>query len=194
MVRKKVVHIFFTVDDNYIPFLSTTIASIVAHASSEYKYRLTILHDGLSMESKRMIRKYQDNEKIFISFFNVNIKVNSLSVKLDVRDYYTITTYYRLFIPSLFPTLSKCLYLDSDIVLNEDVAKLYFTDLEDNLVGAIPDASVQIQLHEAKIIFGRGKETAAADFHSVRQPYPAEIVAVDPDLVKQARLQIIMQS
>ena len=77
MVRKKVVHLFFTVDDNYIPFLSTTIASIVAHASSEYKYRLTILHDGLSMESKRMIRKYQDNEKIFISFFNVNIKVNS---------------------------------------------------------------------------------------------------------------------
>ena len=144
MVRKKVVHIFFTVDDNYIPFLSTTIASIVAHASSEYKYRLTILHDGLSLESKRMLRKYQDNEKIFISFFNVNIKVNSLSVKLDVRDYYTITTYYRLFIPSLFPTLSKCLYLDSDIVLNEDVAKLYFTDLEDNLVGAIPDASVQL--------------------------------------------------
>ncbi len=144
MVRKKVVHLFFTVDDNYIPFLSTTIASIVHHSSNDYKYRLIILHDGLSLESKRIIRKYQDNEKIFISFFNVSVKVNNLSVKLDVRDYYTITTYYRLFIPNIFPTLSKGLYLDSDIVLNDDVAKLYFTDLGDNLVGAIPDASVQL--------------------------------------------------
>ena len=145
MVRKKVVRLFFTVDDNYIPFLSTTIASIVAHASDDYKYRLTIIHDGLSLESKRAVRKFQDNKKIFISFFNVAVKVHALSVKLDVRDYYTITTYYRLFLPDLFPTISKGLYLDSDIVLNDDVAKLYFTDLGDNLVGAIPDASVQLR-------------------------------------------------
>ena len=144
MTNKKVVRLFFTVDDNYIPFLSTTIASIVAHASDKYKYRLTIIHDGLSTESKKAIRKFQDNKKIFISFYNVTVKVNSLSVKLDVRDYYTITTYYRLFLPNLFPTLNKGLYLDSDIVLCDDVAKLYFTDLGDNLVGAVPDASVQL--------------------------------------------------
>ena len=144
MVRKKVVRLFFTVDDNYIPFLSTTIASIVAHASDDYKYCLTIIHDGLSMESKKAVRKFQDNKKIFVSFFNVTVKVHSLSVKLDVRDYYTITTYYRLFLPDLFPTFSKGLYLDSDIVLCDDVAKLYFTDLGDNLVGAVPDASVQL--------------------------------------------------
>ena len=144
MTNKKVVRLFFTVDDNYIPFLSTTIASIVAHASNKYKYRLTIIHDGLSPESKKTIRKYQDNKKIFISFFNVTVKVNSLSVKLDVRDYYTITTYYRLFLPNLFLTVNKGLYLDSDIVVRDDVAKLYFTDLGDNLVGAIPDASVQL--------------------------------------------------
>ena len=144
MVRKKVIRLFFTVDDNYIPFLSTTIASIVNHASEQYKYRLTIIHDGLSMESKKAIRKYQDNNQFFISFFNVSAKVHSLSVKLDVRDYYTITTYYRLFLPDLFPTINKGLYLDSDIVLNDDVAKLYNVDLGNNLVGAVPDASVQL--------------------------------------------------
>ena len=144
MERKKVVHLFFTVDDNYINFLSTTIASIVAHSSDEYKYRLTIIHDGLSSESKKIIRKYDDGKKIFISFFNVFVKVNALSIKLDVRDYYTITTYYRLFLPNLFPLLGKGLYLDSDIALCDDVAKLYFTELGDNLVGAIPDASVQL--------------------------------------------------
>ena len=144
MERKKVIHLFFTVDDNYINFLSTTIASIVHHSNDNYKYHLTIIHDGLSSESKKIIRKYDDNKKIFIHFFNVFVKVNALSIKLDVRDYYTITTYYRLFLPNLFPLLSKGLYLDSDIVLCDDVAKLYFTELGDNLVGAVPDASVQL--------------------------------------------------
>ena len=144
MERKKVVRLFFTVDDNYVPFLSTTIASVVAHANKDYKYRLTILHDGLSFNSKKQLKRFQDNQTIFISFFDVTPKVNSLSVKLDVRDYYTITTYYRIFIPDLFPLFSKGLYLDSDIILNDDVAKLYFQDLGDNLVGAVPDASVQL--------------------------------------------------
>ncbi|MBO4737110.1 MAG: glycosyltransferase family 8 protein, partial [Bacilli bacterium] len=141
--KKAVVRLFFTLDDNYIPFLSTTLASIVEHASPEYKYQITIIHDGLSLESKKAIKAYH-KDNIAISFFNVSVKVNSLAVRLDVRDYYTITTYYRLFLPDLFPTLSKGLYLDSDIVLCDDVAKLYFTDLGDNLVGAIPDASVQL--------------------------------------------------
>ena len=143
MPKKETVRLFFTLDDNYIPFLSTTLASIVSHASSQYKYHITVIHDGLSLESKRAIRAFA-KENFSISFFNVSAFVNSLAVKLDVRDYYTITTYYRLFLPDLFPTLSKGLYLDSDIVLCEDVAKLYFTDMGDNLVGAIPDASVQL--------------------------------------------------
>ena len=143
MARKKVVHLFFTVDDNYIPFLSTTMASIVDHASNKYVYRIVVIHDGLSLQSKRTIRKYQNNKNIFVSFFNVALKVQALSVKLDVRDYYTITTYYRLFLPDLFPTISRGLYLDSDIVVLDDIAKLYFTDIGDNLVGAIPDSSVQ---------------------------------------------------
>ena len=144
MVRKKVVHLFFTVDDNYIPFLSTTIASIVAHANNKYKYHLTIIHDGLSSQSKKTIRAYQNNKTIFVSFTNVWAKVHSLSLKLDVRDYYTITTYYRLFLPDLFPSINKAIYIDSDIVLRSDIANLYNIDLEDNLVGAVADQSVQL--------------------------------------------------
>ena len=144
MAQQKVVRLFFTVDDNYIPYLSVTIASIVRHASKKYKYHLTILHDGLSSKSKKALRKFQNNKNIFIWFYDVTLKVHSLSIKLDVRDYYTITTYYRLFLPDLFPLFNKGLYLDSDIVVRDDIAKLYFTDLGDNLVGAVPDASVQL--------------------------------------------------
>ena len=67
MARRKVVRLFFTVDDNYIPYLSVTIASIVRHASKKYTYHLTVLHDGLSCKSKKILRKYQNNKNIFMS-------------------------------------------------------------------------------------------------------------------------------
>ena len=105
-----------------------------------YAKQILFIYNG----SHRCIYSFQCRKKLFIDFFNVFVKVNALSIKLDVRDYYTITTYYRLFLPNLFPLLSKGLYLDSDIVLCDDVAKLYFTELGDNLVGAVPDASVQL--------------------------------------------------
>ena len=144
MAKRKVVRLFFTVDDNYIPYLSITLASIVKHASKKYTYHLIVLHDGLSSKSEKALRKFQNNKNIYIWFMNVTAKVQSLSVKLDVRDYYTITTYYRLFLPDLFPLFNKGLYLDSDIVVLDDIAKLYFQDLGNNLVGAVPDASVQL--------------------------------------------------
>ena len=68
--------------------------------------------------------------------------VEQFADKLHTRDYYSKSTYYRLFIPDLFPGLDKALYLDSDVVLLGDVSELYDVDLEDNLVGAIPDSVV----------------------------------------------------
>ncbi len=142
--RKKKVHLFFTVDDNYVPYLQVTLASIVDHASKKYNYDITVVHHGLSSESKKKLRCYNDLDNINVHFYSVDFWVQSLHIKLDLRDYYTITTYYRLFLPEIFKLVSKGLYLDSDIVLLDDVAKLYFQDIGDNYAAAVPDQSVQI--------------------------------------------------
>ena len=43
----------------------------------------------------------------------------------------------------MFPEYDKGIYIDSDIVVPGDISELYNTDLGTNLVGAIPDESVQ---------------------------------------------------
>lgn len=58
---------------------------------------------------------------------------------LGLRDYYSNSIYYRIFIPSLFHDYDKALYLDADIVVIDDISKLYFEELGDNLLGAITD-------------------------------------------------------
>ena len=57
-------------------------------------------------------------------------------------DYFTLTIYFRLFIPAMFPQYDKGIYIDSDVVLTEDIGKLYDIDIGDNLIGACNDLSI----------------------------------------------------
>lgn len=144
MKYRKKVHLLFAVDDNYVPFLMTAIKSIADHSSNNYTYDITIINEGLKEQSKKNIKNVTQRKNFVIHFFNISLIMNSMSLKFDLRDYYTLTIYYRLFFPNLFPLKRKALYLDCDLVVNDDIANLYFTDLKDNLLGAVQDASVQL--------------------------------------------------
>ena len=140
--NSKVIPIFFAVDDGYIPFLAVTLQSLIENASKDYYYEMKILYTNISEENKEKILKYE-SENVKIEFVDLNYYLEELQEKLYTRDYYTKTTYYRLMIPNLYPQYDKILYLDSDITVLGDVSELYNTDLEENLVGAVPDGSVR---------------------------------------------------
>ena len=142
-MKKKLIPIFFAVDDNYVPQLKIAMSSLMDHASKEYNYQIYILNISLSLESRKEIKKLK-RKGFKISFFNVEAQMENLAKRLNVRDYYTMTTYYRLILPKTFFFLKKAIYLDSDIVVRGDISELYNYELGNNLVGAIPDASVQI--------------------------------------------------
>lgn len=138
----KGIPIFFTVDDGYIPFLAVTLQSLVDNSSSSNQYSIKILHTNVNEENKRKISKYQ-RENIDIEFVNLNCYVEKVKDKLFTRDYYTNTTYFRLFIPELYPQYEKALYLDSDTVVLADIAELYNTDIGENLVAAAQEGVIQ---------------------------------------------------
>ncbi len=134
--------IFFGVDDGYCPFLAVTIQSLLDNSSPEYTYSIKVLHMDISSENKKKIAKYEQ-ENASIEFVDLNYYIEKIKDKLYTRDYYSKTTYFRLFIPNLYPQYDKALYLDSDIVVLDDIAKLFATDMGDNLVAAAPDDVIQ---------------------------------------------------
>lgn len=142
MNNNKVIPIFFAVDDVYIPFLAVALRSLVEHSSEEYEYLIKILNTNVSEENKKKIKKFE-KENLNIEFVDLNYYIDKVKDKLYTRDYYTKTTYFRLFLPELYPQYDKVLYLDSDIVILEDIANLYNIDIGNNLVGAIPDDIIQ---------------------------------------------------
>ena len=142
MDNKQVIPIFFAVDDGYIPFLAVSIQSLADHASDENQYVIKVLYTNISEENQRNISKYE-RENISIEFVDLNYYIEKIKDKLYTRDYYSKTTYFRLFIPNLYPQYNKVLYLDSDITILSDVADLYNIDMGDNLIAAAPDDVIQ---------------------------------------------------
>lgn len=148
--------IFFAVDDEYIPFLSVAIKSLVDNASDENKYLIRVLCTKVNEENKNNIKKYEKNN-IFIEFVDLTNYIKTIENKLYTRDYFSLTTYFRLFLPDLYPQYDKVLYLDSDIVILDDIAKLYNIELGTNLVGAAPDdviQSIDVYKNYAELVVG----------------------------------------
>lgn len=84
-------------------------------------------------------------ENFKIQFTKMDSQYEGLSDRMGNRlraDYFTMTIFFRLFIPSMFPEYDKGIYLDSDIVVLDDLAKMFDQDLEDNIIGAVHDSSV----------------------------------------------------
>lgn len=136
--QKNIIPIFFAVDDNYAPYLAVVIASLKDNASEQYIYDINVLIENLSERHVKNILEMQD-DNIKITFCDVSKKVDELCSRLHLRDYYTRATYYRFFIPDMFPEYDKGLYLDCDLAITRDVADMYNTELGENLLGAVPE-------------------------------------------------------
>ncbi len=133
--------IFFSTDENYIPYLDVAISSLIANASTDYSYRIIVLNTGLKGES---IAKVKLNEcpGFVIDFIDISKQIENIKSYFKNVYHFSIVTYYRLFIASLFPQYDKIVYLDCDLIVLGDISKLYNTPIGENILGAVPDQYV----------------------------------------------------
>lgn len=136
----KIIPVFFATDNNYVPFLGVSIKSLLENASKEYFYNIHVLTDGLSDENINELKKNMTaNSKLIID--NVSSHVSRIKTRLDatLRDYYTASIFYRIFIAALYPNYKKAIYLDCDITVVGDISKMYEIELGENIFGVVVD-------------------------------------------------------
>ena len=141
MDKKHIYPVVFALDDNYVPYLAVSIQSLIDNGSKDNFYKIYAFHTGLSEEHINMFSVYNtDNSSV--EFVNVKPQMDRIRDEVCIRDNYTETIYFRLFIPELLPEYKRVLYLDSDISLVSDVAELFNIDMGDNVVAAARDEAV----------------------------------------------------
>lgn len=139
--------IFYACDDNFVKYTIVSLSSMIQNADPCRHYQVTVLHTGISDRMQQVVLALA-NDSFDISFRDVTEYLESISDKLPLRDYYSKTTYYRLFIAEMYPELQKAVYIDSDTVVQGDISKLYDTDIGDAYTGACHEqAMVQMDVY-----------------------------------------------
>ncbi len=144
MNNKERIPVFYACDDNFVKYTIVSMHSMMANASKEYQYRIHILNTDIREDMKQLAYEMQ-NENFEIQFDDVTDYLRSINDKLPLRDYYSKTTYYRMFIAEMYPEYEKAIYIDSDTIVLGDISGLYEHDLGDCFVGAARD-QVMIQI------------------------------------------------
>ncbi|GMO61948.1 MAG: glycosyltransferase family 8 protein [Rickettsiales bacterium] len=127
--------IFLSSDDNFSPYLATTIASICYNTKSFIDFY--ILDGGITNFHKKQIESMKDKFANFSIEF-LKIDEDKIFKGFATNKEISLSSYNRLLIPQL-TTLDKVIYLDADIILFDDIQKLWNEDLENYSVGAIFD-------------------------------------------------------
>lgn len=146
---RKVVPVFLTINNDYAAYAACTIASLIQHSKPKNRYRVIVLHDGLSFKNYFRLRSLvTSNCEIQFKKMTHSLSLRTISMYCSKMtgsgDFFSSAVYYyRLFIARLFPMYTKAIYVDSDVIFMDDVAKLYDIDVEDYAIGATVDPKVE---------------------------------------------------
>lgn len=126
--------IFLSSDNNYAPFIATTIASICDHTNSFCEFY--VLDGGILKENREKIEKLKDKFDNF-SIEYLSIEIDKHFKNLKNTKYISKSMYSRFLIPELKPEIDKAIYSDVDVIVLDDISKMYNEDLEGYALGAV---------------------------------------------------------
>ncbi|SFE44952.1 Lipopolysaccharide biosynthesis protein, LPS:glycosyltransferase [Pedobacter antarcticus] len=128
---------------NYFVPASVCILSVLEHAESrDYFHIICLLTEPLSDQMQRKLERL-GGDRVQYSFINLEGKLTGIYVD----EKYTIAASYRLLLSDLLPEYEKVMYIDCDIVVRNNLAKLFReTNLGDNYLAGVYEATLDFQL------------------------------------------------
>jgi len=128
-------------NDNYAFGLGITIASFLRFITAEYKILIYIIDNGISQNNKQRIETIV--ESFAVDVVTKFTSANLLSLKgLPVHHHFTLDAYSRLLIPEIVDSaFEKVIYLDSDLLIRNNICKLWEIDIENYALLACQDLS-----------------------------------------------------
>lgn len=131
-----IIPIVLSSDNNYSPFLYTTIISILenAYKSTYYVFYLLVPSD-FSKGNEKLILGINDKYKCNIHFIYMKNAFDGMIMKIP---HITLPTFYRLLVGHILPTeIDKCIYLDVDMCVRKDLSELFNIQLENNYIAGV---------------------------------------------------------
>ena len=143
--------VVFACSENFVPYLSVAVQSIIDNANPSRRYDIVVLTRDISPTSMITLTRQVTSPHVGIGFLDVDAALGD--IVLPHHGHFRPETYYRLLAPQLLPNVDKAIYLDSDLIADDDVAKLYDVDVTGYPLAATRDADTigQIEGYDATV-------------------------------------------
>lgn len=124
MEYRETIPIAMSFDMNYLFPTCVTVCSVMEHADPGKRYAFCFMTDeSIAGKDQGMFSAMAEKYPNF-SWKYVPMGAKLLPEAEPKVSHVTAPTYYRLLIPDAIPEYDRCIYLDSDIIVYEDIAHL----------------------------------------------------------------------
>ena len=133
------IHIACCSNEKLAPMFGVVITSVGVNVKSD-DVMMYLLHNGLKDKTIKRLNRIAERFHIGLELIEINaslLKDCPTNKKLHYAD---IMMYARLLLPSMLPDLDKVIYLDCDLVVNQDLKSLWDFDLNNVAVAMVPDS------------------------------------------------------
>lgn len=144
--EKKIINIAFACDDVYAKYTGAVICSILKNLSSDKICHFYILSTSISQENKDNLLKLKLLKEC--EFFFIKPPKDFIHIFKDIKlqTHVSVETFYKFSLPLALTHLDRILFLDSDIVVLEDISPLYESSLGEFCFGAVEDVNQKLKI------------------------------------------------
>ena len=117
-------------DNNYVVPAIVTITSILANKRSNSLYDIRVLGNNLTENNIALFKE---------AGIDVIPHKNSFGQFEGSHEFVSSTDLFKFDLPKVLSDWDKVLYIDTDVIVQDDLSELFDTDLGDNYVAAVKD-------------------------------------------------------
>lgn len=167
--NREVRPIVLAADEAYAMPLATALRSIAESNSRSWPLEIHILQQAITEPTRKRIADSLPKGSTDIHWHTIDL--SSFANQYSTLPHISKMTYARLLLPQFIPEHCKrVLYLDSDILVVEDLDRLWSADLEGAVVGAVTDSFYD---------FAKAARPGAVRGPSVKRYFNAGVLLVD---------------
>lgn len=148
-VQPTIIPIVLAFSPSYFTPAATCILSILDHSEETDFFHIVCLVTETLPEKMRSKLEKLNLSRLRFSFVNLQGRLKDIYVD----EKYTVAASYRLLLPELLPEYNKVIYVDCDMIVRNNLARLYHeTDIENNYLAGVFEATLEFQLLHMRVI------------------------------------------
>ncbi|MFI3300975.1 MAG: glycosyltransferase family 8 protein [Candidatus Gastranaerophilales bacterium] len=138
MKKEKHMDIVLISSQYFIRHTLAMIISLLNNSKNNLSYNFYIIEQDISVADKKRVESVL-KEKCKIEYIKVSNEVIDRFFNIKVSSHVTNLTYSKVILPDIFPKLDKILFLDSDMIVLNDIEELWNIEFGNSLICAAED-------------------------------------------------------